>query len=332
MAVFFAACLSLPGSERSDRDQFWKTARGLGFGMLVTLSVACSQSDGGTATTSGTVAPASTTTAVEATATSSTLGDVTTTAPSVANRPVIVGSGGVLGYWQDGWTPAESADAVPLEAGATFQVVGPSGIVGTAIGSAPERGCEIVENHVVLDLDPNPYVEYNPFVSSPIAIAADWDLTPFRVVALPLDSPAYIEIVHEYLLTSGYEEPDPQIVQLYQTDLEGDGVDEVIIVADNIDGDFFKEAAYSLILVRKVIAEEVQTAVLHESIVLGGQDENEIPFNVTARIAAIADLDGDGAMEIALDSAYYEGAATEIFDYIDGDIGFISALLTGCGA
>ena len=49
-------------------------------------------------------------------------------------------------------------------------------------------------------------------------------------------------------------------------------------------------------------------------------------------MAAFADLDDDGAMEIALDSAYYEGAGTEVWDYVDDDLGFVSVLLTGCGA
>lgn len=237
----------------------------------------------------------------------------------------------MLGWWDGALRPAKDASAVPVEDGASYQIVGPTGVNGTAVGGAPETGCEIVEGHVIIDLDPDPYQTYDPFGSNPLAVDADWDLAPQPVVELPLGSEVYGSIVSDYLASRGFDDPEPVIVQLYRVDFEGDGAEEVIIVADNHDGEFFQQGVYSLVLVRRVIEGEVQTAVLHESIVAAELEPDEIPFSVVARVAALADLDADGVLEIALDSAYYEGAATEVWDYVDDDLGFVSVLLTGCG-
>ena len=45
----------------------------------------------------------------------------------------------------------------------------------------------------------------------------------------------------------------------------------------------------------------------------------------------MADLNGDGRMELAVDSRYYEGAGTIIYDYIDDDLGPWEVLSVGCG-
>ena len=334
MAAFFTAWRSFSSVVRSERVQFRRKLTGLGICMLATISVACSPSSSPDTTTAASVVTPSA--SIPETTVPSATGvveeDATTTTVGSPTSGVIVGSGGLLGWWDGDWQRATDPAGVPLEPGSTFQVVGPTGVVGMAVGGAAAPGCEIIEEHVDLDLDPSPYGTFDPFSSKPIAIDADWDLVPHPVTELPLDSAAYVEIVSDHLASRGFDDPDPELVQLFRVDLEGDGADEVVIVADNHGGEFFQQGVYSLVLVRRVIDEEVQTAVLHESIVPNDLEPDEFPFSVVARLAAFADLDDDGAMEIALDSAYYEGAGTEVWDYVDDDLGFVSVLLTGCGA
>ncbi len=210
-------------------------------------------------------------------------------------------------------------------------LLGPTGEIGTATAGPVAAGCEIVENHLVVGLSPDPYEAYTPFDPSPVAVSAGWDLTPFAVTALPTDSGPYVQVASDFLASRGFEEASPVITQLYQTDLDGDGTDEVVIVADNHGGEFFHAGVYSVVLVRKVVAGDVETAVLHESIVTDFA-EGETPFTVTGHVVAIADLDGDGEMEIVLDEAYYEGSASFVWDYADDDLGFVEVLSTGCGS
>lgn len=337
MALFLAACLSLAANDSSERAQFVRKARALGLGMFLTVITACSAPLNVDSNTTAQGPQETTTTAVPATSTvpsTNVAEPVETSTTSIEETPprLIVGSGGVLGWWDGTWNRAEDAGSVPVAAGTTFQVVGPTGLLGTAVGSAPRPGCEIVEGHVVIDLEPDPYVAYDPFASKPLAVAAEWDLVPRPVDELPLESDVYSQIVADYLASRGFVDPDPVLVQLFRVDLDADGADEVIIVADNHGGEFFQQGVYSIVLVRRVVDEAVETAVLHESIVAEELGPDEIPFSVVARVAAIADLDDDGVMEISLDSAYYEGAGTEVWDYVDDDLGFVSVLLTGCGA
>lgn len=210
-------------------------------------------------------------------------------------------------------------------------LLGPTGEVGTATAGPVTVGCDFIDGHLIVGLSPDPYADYQPFEPSPVAVSAGWDLTPFPVTALPTDSGPYLQVASDFLASRGFEEPSPVITQLFRTDLEGDGADEVVIVADNHGGEFFRAGVYSVVLVRKVVAGEVQTAVLHESIVTAFED-GETPFTVTGHVVAIADLDGDAVMEIVLDEAYYEGSASLVWDYADDDLGFVEVLSTGCGA
>ncbi len=70
-------------------------------------------------------------------------------------------------------------------------------------------------------------------------------------------------------------------------------------------------------ILRRVINEAVQSIALHES-VYTAEDVGFATSVATAELAAVADLNGDGMMEIVLNVAYYEGAwslALENRDY-----------------
>jgi hypothetical protein len=126
---------------------------------------------------------------------------------------------------------------------------------------------------------------------------------------------------------------EPVVVQVLRVDLEGDGVDEVIVVAEAITGPglFPEPGDYSIAFLRRVVDGEVQTAILGESIP-DEPAEGETPFILSFRVGAVADLSGDGRMEVVLSIAYYEGAGVEVWEYVDDDLGPVRVIGQGCGS
>jgi hypothetical protein len=65
------------------------------------------------------------------------------------------------------------------------------------------------------------------------------------------------------------------------------------------------------VFVRKIVAGKVQNIFLVKDI-RRGANTSGLPRGY--HLSAIADLNGDGRMEIALYSAYYEGSSSDIFE------------------
>jgi hypothetical protein len=48
-------------------------------------------------------------------------------------------------------------------------------------------------------------------------------------------------------------------------------------------------------------------------------------------VGAVADLNGDGRMEVVLSTAYYEGVGVDVWEYVDDDLGLTPQISAGCG-
>ena len=203
--------------------------------------------------------PATTTTA--ATTTSS-----TTSAPPVPANGVVVASDGLLGWVDDGAWRATDEPGNPVAAGLTYRIVGIGEQLGTAEGSAPGPGCfdgiETVEVGLDVDSWPN---------DAPIAVSGGWDLFPHSVQSLGLENSTYVDATRELLSSYGIDDESPQLVQLIRLDLEGDGVDEVIVVAErNASGvlSFPALGDYGVAYLRRLIDGEVHEALLGGSFIV----------------------------------------------------------------
>ena len=151
-----------------------------------------------------------------------------------------------------------------------------------------------------------------------LSIRCPWDPMPRKAAALSPKNAAYQKAVEKYLAARG-EAARPQIAQIFRVDLEGDGVDEVVISAMRLKnaqwsaadapehaGMIFRAEPgdYSLVLLRKIVAGKVR-----EIPVCGffaGKNKDGLPPTMH-KVIGFADVDGDGVLEILTDSSYYEG-------------------------
>lgn len=279
-----------------------------------------------TTRSSTTTTTVDTTTSTEATTT--TAGSTTTSEPLAGNwadQPLITTDLGALGWWDGSeWVRAEEAGALPVEGGEDYQVslLGEGSIIS---GGPQATICEpslnlgvVLEESGLLGDWPGPYG---------VAISAGWVLHPYLLESFD-DDGSYAGFAQELLASRGFEVDTPVIKQLYRTDLEGDGTNEVLVVAEDVSrGLFAQEGDYSIAFMRKVVQNEVRTAVLGESVI----DEPD-GFLTSFTIGTVADLNEDGKMEVVVDSAYYEGLGVEVWEYLDDDLGPVPQIGAGCGA
>ena len=271
----------------------------------------------GTTTTSG----ASTTTTVETTTST----QATTTTATGATSPAAIASRyGFMGWWSEtGWVVPESLEEIPLVGGEEYEVVMLDQPITTAVGSAPTL-CE-PSLTPVMEFDPPLPGEFRD--PGGLAIIADWELRPSEVRVESELADVHRQAVVDALASAGIE-TDPVISQIVAADIEGDGTEEVVIVSKEMPEDLFGQPGnYSIVILRKMIEGEWQTAILETSLA-----EVDQAYILSHSIAAIADLNGDGKMEIAVDAVYYEGSGTVAYEYTNDDLGPQPVLGGGCGA
>ena len=288
--------------------------------------------------TSSTIAGATTTSAPISTSTSELSGAATTTvAPSTteptvpegnwAPEPLIVASFGALGWWDgDSWVQVEADTQLPISGGEEYQIAR-FDIRATTVGGEQTLLCEPLELPGVELDDPELLGEWpGPYG---VAISAPWRLTP-RPIEEFTDPGVYSAAARELLDQRGLDVAAPVIKQLIRADLDDDGTNEIIVVAEDIQGAYQPPTVgdYSIVFVRKVVDDQVQTAVLGESII----DDRDTDLNLGFAVGAVADLDGDGTMEVVVSTAYYEGLGVEVWQYFNDDLGMIPTVRAGCGA
>ena len=309
--------------------------------VVILLVTACSPDEGvdstttsstaGSATTSVVVTvppPTTTTPETTTTLTETTTTEATTTSVVAGNwgsQPLVVSGFGALGWWDGSdWVEVDTLTPLPVSGGEDYRIA-VLGLTATTTGGPETIVCEPLNNVGVELAHPELLGEWpGPYG---VAISAPWELTPHLVQSVS-DDGTYAGFASELLANRGLAVAEPTIVQLFLVDLEGDGVNEVIVVAEDILGGFLPVVGdYSIAFLRKVVEGEAQTAILGESIIL----DAEGAFQASFRVGSVSDLSGDGQMEIVLSSAYFEGLGVEVWEYVNDDIGLLPVIQAGCG-
>lgn len=308
------------------------------------VAVACSPDDTATSSSTSTSATQATTTSLVAdtttseavtttssstSTTSTTLAPTTTTsilAGTWADEPLITTDFGALGWW-DGttWVDAVVEGSLPVVGGEDYQVSRTS-IDALTTGGPQTFVCDPLDNLGVELAEPELLGNFpGPYG---VAISGPWTMTPHLVEDVA-DDGTYSAFAAEFLSTRGLVVANPVIKQLLRVDLEGDGVNEVIYVAEDVsDGFLLQVGDYSVALMRKVVQGDVQTAVLGETVVLDAEDQ----FGASFTIGTVADLSGDAKMEIVTNAAFFEGFGVSVWEFVNDDLGAVEVLQTGCGS
>lgn len=224
----------------------------------------------------------------------------------------IVGPTGVIGSWSGTeWLPRPDGEQPGAEH--DYAIVGLTDEVGTARGEAVAEECPAqratseVDVAVELDASSGP---------PPIAVARVAEPRPREIQQFSTDSEVYRQAAVDVAAGLGASEP-PTVTQVLRTDLDGDGTDEVVVAAGHVSvpEDLAPAAGdWSAVFLRRVVGDGVATDVLASSVADSGDGFDHI------EVATLADLNGDGTMEVALAGRSSTGEWTSIHALGDGGV------------
>lgn len=234
------------------------------------------------------------------------------------------GSGLLLGGSSgSGWLGPEMT-APTMRDGEIYRAYGLDGPTGEVKGGLAESAGDPCRDAFAVPLADGP---------GAMAFRGDWNAMPRTPEIHDPGQRVYRDAAAAWLEEQGMENPVVELEQIIRIDLEGDGVDEVLMSANyqipRSDGDIAHALAgdYSFVLLRRLNGGKVETLNLASVVHVDPQSGS---INYWHRIAAILDLNGDGVMEIVVENGYYEGEGVGVFDVQDGGPELV--LGTGCGA
>lgn len=162
-----------------------------------------------------------------------------------------------------------------------------------------------------------------------IAVTAGWPLQPRPVRQVGLEVPEYQEIgtqlFDQQLVATAAQ---GSVVQAVRADLDGDGIEEVLVTYERqASPDFGAEGDFSGVYARYPAAD----GTVENQLVVGYESSEPVDFPTPGRhtLAAVADLNGDGSMEVMVRSRFWESGGMQVFSLVDGRLTEVAG--GGCG-
>lgn len=245
--------------------------------------------------------------------------------------PIVVGEDLIGGTQNGKWLTAEETDG-QINDKTEFKAINFNEIsLGVFVGTKADRG--VCENARITFERLYPDVEDDD--KSPLFIGtfADWDPLPRLSKKLLSSNKSNQKIVADFLKTKGIGKTKIKITQAFQIDLEGDGKKEIIIAANYYKKGMVEEqnvGDYSFVLLRKIVNGKPQNILIDGEFFTAKliQSGEFAPPN-SRKINAIADLNGDGKIEIVISNFGYEAHNQAIFEVKNSKP--VKVLEVGCG-
>ena len=233
---------------------------------------------------------------------------------------------GLLGGVQNGRWIAPTKVAPRLGAETEFVLVGWNGVEegGVTLGKKGEVE-DVCQDFTRMELE----LKQDHGVA--IGSTARWKPMPRPLKPIDPNNATYKTAVTRFLARKGFARAVVKITEAYRVDLEGDGVEEVVLAATHYKKGLSSSASpgdYSFVIVRKAAGKVVTDHLLEGEFV-----RKRVDFGAPSEhhISAIADLNGDGKMEIVLYGFYYEGDFASAFEMKNGRPVKIKEFEIGCG-
>jgi hypothetical protein len=245
-------------------------------------------------------------------------------APGGPLYPIIdAESGYLLGGTQNGvWVNAATYAGYLQDTERDYDLFTLAGRQGNVTGSRPVTPAGVCTQ---------PVVSFQPAGNraGAVALAVRWDAAPRLAQSLPVDTAEYLEAVTALLQEQGLANPEINIDSILRVDLEGDGVDEVLITASRLAaGTSAPPVAagdYALLVLRKVVDGAVTTVPIVLDVYATA---NDLAYPFRYRVLGLLDLDGDGQLEIIVEAERYEGR--RVFVYATAGARVQQVLQAGC--
>lgn len=254
-----------------------------------------------------------------------------------SNKPtpghaIVVGSyllGGSAGAkWLDDKTMARR-----LHGGEKYMLYNLDGWLGQSTGTKPRSFEAPCPDTLQVRLEP--VAGKLKIDNSIIAVSGNGNPLPRHAQRIRLTNSFYRDRIAGILKQHGIAKPDVRITQAFRIDLDGDGEDETVICATKHAGygnpgsisSNSRAGEYSMIFLRKVVQGKTCTIMINEE-----YHPHAETFNAPSifSILGILDLNGDGQLELVLESRYYEGDSVGVYTVRGAKVSMV--LGAGCGA
>jgi hypothetical protein len=168
------------------------------------------------------------------------------------------------------------------------------------------------------------------FGYSAVAVNAPWTVQPRPTVEAGAAVEEYERIAEELAAGVGVDPTPGGVAQVVRVDLDGDGVEEVVVVFEYVQESLIGAVGdVSVVYARLPEADgSVRDQLLVSAAVT--PDMEDFPVSDRFRVLGAADLNGDGVMELLVRSWYYEGAGVTAFELRGDEL--VEVLAGGCGS